>query len=181
MATNLVSEIAEVLSPNIVSSIASALGLNRTATQKAVVAAVPALLAALISYVSKPQGASQTDRGRAEARAGSTGKSGQRHWRTRPKGVDRPGWQRPHFASWWQDTFRSDRRRRTIRRHRRRRLEKLDGPSWAGRSGFPWPGTAGSRSRCLRARQFSDLAKEQCYRRPAFWVLEISWRYRNPR
>ena len=44
MATNLVSEIAEVLSPNIVSSIASALGLNRTATQKAVVAAVPALL-----------------------------------------------------------------------------------------------------------------------------------------
>ena len=39
MATNLVSEIAEVLSPNIVSSIASALGLNRTATQKAVGAA----------------------------------------------------------------------------------------------------------------------------------------------
>jgi hypothetical protein len=59
MATNLVSEIAEVLSPNIVSSIASALGLNRTATQKAVVAAVPALLAALINYVTKPQGASK--------------------------------------------------------------------------------------------------------------------------
>ena len=48
MATNLVTEIAEVLSPSIVSRIASALGLNRTATQKAVVAAVPALLAALI-------------------------------------------------------------------------------------------------------------------------------------
>jgi hypothetical protein len=59
MATNLVSEIAEVLSPNIVSSIASALGLNRTATQKAVVAAVPALLAALINYVTKPQGATK--------------------------------------------------------------------------------------------------------------------------
>ena len=39
MATNLVSEIAEVFSPNIVSRIASALGLNRTATQKAIVAA----------------------------------------------------------------------------------------------------------------------------------------------
>ena len=59
MATNLVSEIAEVLSPNIVSSAASALGLNRTATQKAVVAAVPALLAALINYVTKPQGATK--------------------------------------------------------------------------------------------------------------------------
>jgi hypothetical protein len=59
VATNLVSEIAEVLSPNIVSSIASALGLNRTATQKAVVAAVPALLAALTNYVTKPQGAAK--------------------------------------------------------------------------------------------------------------------------
>jgi hypothetical protein len=59
MATNLVSQIAEVLSPTIVSRIASALGLNHTATQKAVVAAVPALLAALINYVTKPQGASK--------------------------------------------------------------------------------------------------------------------------
>jgi Bacterial protein of unknown function (DUF937) len=59
MATNLVSEIAEVLSPTIVSRIATALGLNQTSTQKAVVAAVPALLAALMSYVSKPQGATK--------------------------------------------------------------------------------------------------------------------------
>jgi hypothetical protein len=59
MASNLVSEIAEVLSPTIVSRIASALGLNQTSTQKAIVAAVPALLAALISYVSKPQGATK--------------------------------------------------------------------------------------------------------------------------
>ena len=56
MATNLVSEVAEVLSPTIVSRIASAFGLNQSSTQKAIVAAVPALLAALISYVSKPQG-----------------------------------------------------------------------------------------------------------------------------
>lgn len=59
MATNLVSEVAEVLSPTIVSRIASALGLNQTSTQKAIVAAVPALLAAFISYVSKPQGATK--------------------------------------------------------------------------------------------------------------------------
>lgn len=59
MATSLVSEIAKVLSPTMVSRIASALGLNQTATQKAIVAAVPALLAALISYVSKPQGATK--------------------------------------------------------------------------------------------------------------------------
>ena len=59
MATNSVSEVAEVLSPTIVSRIASALGLNQTSTQKAIVAAVPALLAAFISYVSKPQGATK--------------------------------------------------------------------------------------------------------------------------
>ena len=59
MATNLVSEIAEVLSPNIVSSIASALGLDRTATQKAVMAAVPTLLAALMNYATKAQGATK--------------------------------------------------------------------------------------------------------------------------
>ena len=59
MATNLVSEIADVLSPSVVSRIASALGLNRTSTQKAVVAAVPALLAELISFVSRPQAATK--------------------------------------------------------------------------------------------------------------------------
>ena len=59
MATNLVSEIAEVLSPAIVSRIASALGLNQTSTQKAIAGGAPALLAALISYVSKPQGATK--------------------------------------------------------------------------------------------------------------------------
>ena len=59
MATNLVSEISEVLSSTVVSRIASAFGLNQSSTQKAIVAAVPALLAALISYVSKPQGAAK--------------------------------------------------------------------------------------------------------------------------
>jgi hypothetical protein len=59
MATNLVEQIANTLGPVIVGRIASSLGLNETATQKAIVAAVPALLAALISYVSKPQGATK--------------------------------------------------------------------------------------------------------------------------
>jgi Bacterial protein of unknown function (DUF937) len=57
MATNLVEQIANTLGPVIVGRISSSLGLNETATQKAIVAAVPALLAALISYVSKPRGA----------------------------------------------------------------------------------------------------------------------------
>jgi len=59
MATNLVAQITEALTPTIVDRMASGLGLNKTGTQKAIVAAVPALLAALISYVSKPQGASR--------------------------------------------------------------------------------------------------------------------------
>src|SRR5262245_14366159 len=59
MATNLVSEIAEALGPSIVSRIASSLGLNQTSTQKAIVAAVPGLLAALISLVSRANGANK--------------------------------------------------------------------------------------------------------------------------
>ena len=59
MATNLISEIAEAVGPTIVARIASALGLGESSTQKAIDAAVPGLLAALISLVSKPQGANK--------------------------------------------------------------------------------------------------------------------------
>ena len=59
MANNLVSEIAEALGPTIVARIASALGLGESSTQKAINATVPGLLAALISLVSRPQGASK--------------------------------------------------------------------------------------------------------------------------
>ena len=59
MATNLVSQIVEALGPTIVSRIASSLGFDQAVTQKAINAAVPGLLAALISLVSKPQGASK--------------------------------------------------------------------------------------------------------------------------
>ena len=40
MATNLISEIAQFLSPEIVARIASGLGLDKTSTQKAASAAV---------------------------------------------------------------------------------------------------------------------------------------------
>jgi Bacterial protein of unknown function (DUF937) len=59
MATDLVSEIVEVVSPTISSRIASALGLDPAATQKAIVVAAPVLISALISYVSKAQGANK--------------------------------------------------------------------------------------------------------------------------
>jgi Bacterial protein of unknown function (DUF937) len=59
MATNLVSQITEALAPSIISRIASSLGLDQSTTQKTIQAAVPALLAALISLVSKPQGATK--------------------------------------------------------------------------------------------------------------------------
>jgi uncharacterized protein DUF937 len=56
---NLVSEIVEALGPTIVSRMASSLGFDQSSTQKAINAAVPGLLAALVSLVSKPQGASK--------------------------------------------------------------------------------------------------------------------------
>ena len=59
MATNLVSQIVEALGPTIVARIASSLGFDQSSTQKAINAAVPGLLAALISLVSKPQGANK--------------------------------------------------------------------------------------------------------------------------
>lgn len=59
MTTNLISEVSQFLSPEIVARIASALGLDKTSTEKAVIAAVPALLASLVSLVSKPAGAAK--------------------------------------------------------------------------------------------------------------------------
>jgi hypothetical protein len=85
MATNLVEQIANTLGPVIVGRMASSLGLNETATQKAIVAAVPAILAALISYVSKPQGpaklndvVSKQEPGMLSSLANVIGQSGQK-------------------------------------------------------------------------------------------------------
>jgi Bacterial protein of unknown function (DUF937) len=59
MPTNLVASVSNALSAELVSRIASGLGLDRAAVEKAVKASVPALLAALISVVAKPGGAAK--------------------------------------------------------------------------------------------------------------------------
>jgi hypothetical protein len=59
MADNLMSVISQALGAAITTRIASAFGLNEAQVRKAVDAAVPALLGALISLVSKPQGATK--------------------------------------------------------------------------------------------------------------------------
>jgi hypothetical protein len=59
MATDLVSEITGVVSQEIASQIATKLGVDKATVQQAVNAIVPTLLAALMSYVSKPGGAAK--------------------------------------------------------------------------------------------------------------------------
>jgi Bacterial protein of unknown function (DUF937) len=59
MATNLIPGISQALSAAITTRIASVLGLNEEQVRKAIDAAVPALIGALISLVSKPQGAAK--------------------------------------------------------------------------------------------------------------------------
>ncbi len=57
MATNLISTISQVLSPELLMRIASALGLDKYVVEKAVSAGVPALLAAFSSRASTREGA----------------------------------------------------------------------------------------------------------------------------
>ena len=57
MATNLVSLVMQFLTPNLIGRIASALGLDRRATEVAVAAAVPALLGGLTNVAATPDGA----------------------------------------------------------------------------------------------------------------------------
>ncbi len=59
MAANLASVIMQFLTPEVIEKIASSLGLDRTATQKAAGGAVPALLAGLSDLVATPAGTSQ--------------------------------------------------------------------------------------------------------------------------
>ena len=56
MATNLISEITKIFGSTISARIASGQGLDKPSVEMATSAAVPALLAALVSLVSKPQG-----------------------------------------------------------------------------------------------------------------------------
>jgi len=59
MAVNLVSIVTQFLSPDLVARIASALGLDLSAAQKAIGGSVPAILAGLVGVASKPEGARQ--------------------------------------------------------------------------------------------------------------------------
>lgn len=59
MSTNLISVISQALTPNLISSIANALGLDAGAIEKAIRAAVPGFLSALVGVVTKPDGARQ--------------------------------------------------------------------------------------------------------------------------
>jgi hypothetical protein len=71
MAANLVSLIMQFLTPEAIARIASALGLDRTILQKAVVAAIPALLGYLANAVAKPGGEKQLGTALARQPAGA--------------------------------------------------------------------------------------------------------------
>lgn len=57
MATSLVSQVMQFLTPDMIAKIASALGLERTVGQKAITGAVPAILSGLAGLASTPDGA----------------------------------------------------------------------------------------------------------------------------
>jgi hypothetical protein len=59
MPTNLVASVTKILTPQLLSRIASAFGIDQAALEKAVAATVPALLTAFTSLVAKPGGAAK--------------------------------------------------------------------------------------------------------------------------
>lgn len=62
MSVNILSTIMQFLTPDMVGRIASVAGLDRTVAQRAIGAAVPALLSGLASLASKPDGARELAR-----------------------------------------------------------------------------------------------------------------------
>jgi hypothetical protein len=58
MSANLISSITQILTSNVIARIASSLGLDKSQVNNALQAGVPGLLAALVSLVSRPGGAS---------------------------------------------------------------------------------------------------------------------------
>jgi hypothetical protein len=57
MATNIVSQVLELLTPELIGRIAAMLGIDRAKAQSAVATAVPALLATMRATAAQPQGA----------------------------------------------------------------------------------------------------------------------------
>ena len=71
MAANLTSVVMQFLTPEVIEKIASFLGLDRTATQKAAGGAIPALLAGLSDLVATPTGTSQLSKLLSQQSGGS--------------------------------------------------------------------------------------------------------------
>jgi hypothetical protein len=71
MATNLVSVVMQLLTPDMIAKIASALGLDRSVAQKAIGGVVPTLLAALADVASTPNGSRQLSSTLAQQQLGS--------------------------------------------------------------------------------------------------------------
>src|SRR3974390_745798 len=71
MAVNLTSLVMQFLTPEVITQIASFLGVDRAAAQKAATGAVPSLLAGLSDLVTKPTGASQLSKLMSTQQTGS--------------------------------------------------------------------------------------------------------------
>ncbi len=71
MSTNLVSAIMQFITPELLAKFASALGVDRGTTQKAVGAGIPAILAGLAGVASKPGGAQQLSSALEQVKPGS--------------------------------------------------------------------------------------------------------------
>jgi len=71
MAANLTSIVMQFLTPEVIGQIASLLGLDRAATQKATAGAVPALLAGLSDLVQTPAGTNQLTKLLSQQQTGS--------------------------------------------------------------------------------------------------------------
>jgi hypothetical protein len=71
MAANLVQLVTQLLTPDVIAKIASALGLDRNLVQKMITGAVPSLLASVADVASTPAGARQLTNTLAEQQPGS--------------------------------------------------------------------------------------------------------------
>ena len=71
MGTNLISIIMKFLTPEVIARLASALGLDRAIAQKAITAAIPAILAYLGNAVTKPGGERQLANALAQQPSGA--------------------------------------------------------------------------------------------------------------
>ena len=174
---NLVSEIVEALGPTIMSRVASSLGFDQAVTQKAVNAAVPGLLAALISLVSKPQGANKLadavgkqPAGILSSLADAIGGSGEKALMDKSSNTLTSLLGGPVVSSLTS----------ALGRYAGRGLKELAWPSWTRGPGGPCTPATRSRVGCLGARQASHIPERQCRHRLTIWIFQVSGRSWHP-